>query len=59
MISVKPCGDNTFSYILESLDKATGKRKRIVQKGFTSKEEAMKAAKVKELQSHEFSNDEK
>lgn len=59
MFSVKPCGDNTFSYILESLDKATGKRKRIVRKGFASKEEAMKAAKAKELQSHEFSNDEK
>ncbi|MDI6647787.1 Arm DNA-binding domain-containing protein [Bacillus altitudinis] len=47
MISVKPCGDNTFSYTLESLDKATGKRKRIVQKGFKTKNEAMKAAEAK------------
>ncbi|PRS42951.1 hypothetical protein C6Y01_09995 [Bacillus sp. NMCC46] len=47
MISVKPCGDNTFSYILETLDKATGKRKRIVRKGFASKNEAMKAAEAK------------
>ncbi|MCW4644442.1 Arm DNA-binding domain-containing protein [Bacillus safensis] len=47
MISVKPCGDNTFSYTLESLDKVTGKRKRIVQKGFKTKNEAMKAAEAK------------
>lgn len=59
MINIKPCTDNTFLYSLESLDKATGKRKRIVRKGFASKEEAMKAAKVKELRSHELSNDEK
>lgn len=32
MISVKPCGDNTFSYILESLDKAIGKRKELFEK---------------------------
>jgi len=36
MISVKPCG---FSYTLESLDKVTEKRKRILREGFTSKEE--------------------
>lgn len=47
MINVKPCGDNTFSYILESLDKETGKRKRIVRKGFSSKNEAMTAAEAK------------
>ncbi|MBU8725666.1 Arm DNA-binding domain-containing protein [Bacillus pumilus] len=47
MINLKPCGDNTFSYILESLDKETGKRKRIVRKGFSSKNEAMKAAEAK------------
>ncbi len=27
MISVKPCGNNTFSYTLESLDKVTEKEK--------------------------------
>ncbi|MCY7430533.1 Arm DNA-binding domain-containing protein [Bacillus safensis] len=51
MISVKPNADNTFSYVIESLDRETGKRKRIVRKGFASKVEAMKAAetKIKEL----------
>ncbi|WP_284905947.1 hypothetical protein [Bacillus sp. lyk4-R2A-2] len=39
MISVKSCGNNTFSYTLESLDKVTEKRKRILREGFTSKEE--------------------
>ncbi|MGN2664647.1 Arm DNA-binding domain-containing protein [Bacillus altitudinis] len=56
MINVKPCTDNTFSYVIESLDRATGKRKRIIQKGFKTKEEAMKAAKLEELRIHGFSN---
>ncbi|QEO61171.1 hypothetical protein EVS87_002835 [Bacillus altitudinis] len=47
MISVKPCADNTFSYVIESLDRETGKRKKIVRKGFASKDEAMKAAKAR------------
>ncbi|AVM24878.1 Arm DNA-binding domain-containing protein [Bacillus pumilus] len=48
MIRIKPCADNTFSYVIESLDRETGKRKRIVRKGFASKNEAMKAAEAKE-----------
>jgi len=39
MISVKPCGNNTFSHALKTLDKVTEKRKRILREGFTSKEE--------------------
>ncbi|WP_425592987.1 Arm DNA-binding domain-containing protein [Bacillus pumilus] len=31
-----------FSYTLESFDKATGKRKRIVRKGFKTKNEEVK-----------------
>ncbi|PRS80626.1 MULTISPECIES: Arm DNA-binding domain-containing protein [unclassified Bacillus (in: firmicutes)] len=47
MINIKPCADKTFSYVIESLDRETGERKRIVRKGFSSKAEAMKAAEAK------------